>query len=88
MCELSWLVADEKINTREEAREIFEHEVREYATELKMTEQGARALLKRSLLRLADRATTKHHDKIIELFQLPKGETPIDPTPETETEMP
>jgi hypothetical protein len=88
MCEVSWLVADEKINTREEAREIFEHEVREYATELKMTEQGARALLQRSLLRLAERATTKQHDKIMELFQLSKGETPIEQTPAEEPEMP
>jgi hypothetical protein len=87
MCEVSWLVTDGKINTREEAREIFEHEVREYATELKMTEQGARALLKRSLLRLAERATTQQHDKIMDLFQL-KGETPIASAPEIETEMP
>jgi hypothetical protein len=81
MCE----VIDGKINTPEIAHEIFEHEVREYATELKITEQGARALLIRSLLRISERSTPKLHDQLIELFNLPKPEeTPIEELPGNE----
>jgi hypothetical protein len=82
MNELSCQVIDGKINTRQQAHEVFEHEVREYATELKLTEQGARSLLIRSLQRLADRATPGLHDKLTELFNLPHEETPIEETPE------
>lgn len=72
MCEVLWEVADGKIQTREDAEYLLAHEVSEYAKYLHMTPAGAHALLIRALTRLAARATPTQHDKLVELFDLPK----------------
>jgi hypothetical protein len=75
MAEILWLIADQKINTPEEADAVLTHEIREYARALQIDEPAARTILLIGIDRLAARASPAQAAKIRELFPPPPKET-------------